>query len=87
MSDNKNEKNFSADELAGILDTVSDKAPKLIRDLIGSLYSKEAGTNMGQAVGAFYKELIASGIPQDAALDMARGISFSMEVFNFNKDQ
>ncbi len=87
MSDNKNEKNFSADELAGILDTVSDKAPKLIRDLIGSLYSKEAGTNMGQAVGAFYKELIASGIPQDAALDMAIGFSFSMKDINFTKEQ
>lgn len=87
MSDNKNEKNFSADELAGILDTMSDKAPKLIRDLIGSLYSKEAGTNMGQAVGAFYKELIASGIPQDAALDMAKGFSFSMKDINFTKEQ
>ena len=87
MSDNKNEKNFSADELAGILDTVSDKAPKLIRDLIGSLYSKEAGTNMGQAVGAFYKELIASGIPQDAALDMDKVFSFSKKDINFSYEQ
>lgn len=88
MSDyNENgKKNFGkdAEELGSILETVGDKIPKLIRDIIGSLYSKDAGTNMGQAVGAYYKELIESGIPQDAALEMAREFSFSMKNINFS---
>ena len=88
MSDyNENgKKNFGkdAEELGSILETVGDKIPKLIRDIIGSLYSKDAGTNMGQAVGAYYKELIESGIPQGAALEMAKEFSFSMKNINFN---
>ena len=73
-----------AGELAQVLDTVGEKVPKLIRDILGSLYNKEAGINMGQAVGAYYKELLDSGIPQDAAIDMAKSLSFSLKDMNFS---
>jgi hypothetical protein len=59
-------------EIGEILDEVSSKLPKLLNSLMGTLYSAEAGKNMGQAVGNLYKELIESGIPQDAALQMAK---------------
>ncbi len=84
--DRKQSHSMDVEELRGILDTVGEKAPKLIRDIIGSLYSKEAGINMGQAVGAYYKELIDSGIPKEAALDMAKEFAFSMKNINFNND-
>ena len=63
---------------------VGDKVPKLIREVMGSLYSKEAGLNMGQAVGAYYKELLAAGLPQEAAVDMAKEFSFSLKNLNFD---
>ena len=85
-----NDKGFTSkdvNELRDVLDTVSERVPKLIKGLISTLYSKEAGASMGQSVGAYYQELVASGIPQDAALDMAKGFSFSMKDINFTKEQ
>ncbi len=66
-------------ELKEILDTVSEKVPRMIRELMGSLYSKEAGTSMGQSIGAFYRELVDSGIPEKDALDMAKSYIFSLK--------
>jgi hypothetical protein len=65
-----------AEELKGVLEAVSEKVPTLIRDLVGAVmdtvYSPEAGKKMGASVGAFYKELVESGIPAEEALKMAR---------------
>ncbi len=58
-------------DIANLVDEMSDKVPKLIRGLMDTMYSAEAGKKMGQSVGNFYKELIESGIPQDAAVKMA----------------
>ncbi|MGI6689667.1 MAG: hypothetical protein ACOX63_02275 [Christensenellales bacterium] len=79
MSDNEHKSSKDVNELRDVLDTVSERAPKLIRDIIGTIYSKEAGTALGQSVGAYYKALVESGIPQDAALDMANGYAFSIK--------
>ncbi|NLN15664.1 MAG: hypothetical protein GX185_08700 [Tissierellia bacterium] len=68
--------------LAEVLDTVSEKVPKLIKEIIGTLYSPEAGKNMGKAVGSLYKELLDSGIPEDVALDMAKSYMISMKDFS-----
>jgi hypothetical protein len=76
----------SPHEVVEILDAVSDKIPKIIKGLMDSLYSKEAGTNIGQSVGAFYKELLAAGIPQETANELVKEFSFSMKNFNFNKE-
>ena len=70
-----------------ILDAVSDKVPRLIKELMGSLYSKDAGTNMGQSVGAFYKELVESGIPAADALGMAKVYLFSLDMKQQIKSQ
>lgn len=59
-------------EIGELLDEISSKLPKLLQTVMSTLYSAEAGKNMGQAVGNLYKELIESGIPQDAALQMAK---------------
>ncbi|MDR7855615.1 hypothetical protein [Tissierella sp.] len=72
-------KDGDAKEIGEILDAVSDKVPKLISGIMGTLYSAEAGKNMGQAVGSLYKELLESGIPQDVALDMAKNYMLSLK--------
>lgn len=59
-------------ELQEVLDVVSTKVPKLITELLRTVYSEEAGAQMGKAVGSFYKELLSSGIPEQEALSMTK---------------
>ncbi|MGI6687298.1 MAG: hypothetical protein ACOX6Y_02865 [Christensenellales bacterium] len=79
MSNENYKSSNDVNELRDVLDTVSERVPKLIKDVVGSIYSREAGASMGQSVGAYYQELIASGIPQEAALEMAKSYSISMK--------
>jgi len=44
----------------------------MIKGIVGSIFSGEAGKNMGAAVANFYKELKASGMPDEAALKMTQ---------------
>ena len=64
-------------EIGEMISGMSDAIPKLIAGAIDAKYSGEAGTKVGQAVGNLYKELIASGVPEDAALGMARDYMFA----------
>lgn len=67
------------EEIGSLLDSVSDKLPKVITGLMDTMYSAEAGKKLGQAVGYFYKELIGSGIPSEEALKMAKDYMFSVK--------
>jgi hypothetical protein len=58
------------EELKLVLSTVSTELPALIRNIIASVFSEEAGRNMGKAAAAFYKELKDGGMPDDKALEM-----------------
>lgn len=67
----KTEKGISeAEEVKEILGVVSTQIPSLIRGIIGSVFSEEAGKNMGRAAASFYKELKESGIPENVAVKM-----------------
>jgi uncharacterized protein YejL (UPF0352 family) len=66
-------------EISELLDTVADKIPRLLNQLKATLYSAEAGAELGKAVGAFYKELVASGIPEQEALAMAKDYVNSLQ--------
>lgn len=71
-------------EIGELLEEVSTKVPKLIHGVIESLYSAEAGKNMGQAVGNLYKELVESGIPPEEALKMAKDYMLSLKDISGN---
>lgn len=58
------------EELKGVFSVLSSQVPALIRGIIASVFSEEAGREMGKAAGAFYKGLIEAGIPHDAAIKM-----------------
>ena len=60
-----------AQEVAEILDAVSGRVPALLRSVLDQVYSPEAGRRMGQAIGAFYRELTESGLPPERALELA----------------
>jgi len=66
------------EKIAKILDAVADKIPALIKALRDTVYSKEAGEHFGEAVGAFYHELVEQGIPEEQALEMAKGYMISL---------
>ena len=59
-----------AEEVKEILAVVSTEIPALIKGIISSIFSEEAGKNMGRAAAAFYKELKEGGMPEDVAVKM-----------------
>lgn len=59
-----------AEEVKAILGVVSKEVPALIKGIVGSVFSEEAGRDMGKAAGAFYKELKESGMPDEIAVKM-----------------
>ncbi len=68
-----------AQEVAQILDVVAEKVPALISELRNTLFSAEAGAEMGKAVGSFYRQLVDSGIPEGEALAMAKSYIGSLQ--------
>ncbi|UCH32603.1 MAG: hypothetical protein JSV05_04290 [Candidatus Bathyarchaeota archaeon] len=59
-----------AEEVKEILSVVSTEVPTLIKNIIATVFSEDAGRNMGKAAAAFYKELKESGMPDEVALRM-----------------
>ncbi len=66
-------------QISELLNMVSEKVPTLLSNIMNTLYSGEAGKNMGRAVGNFYRELIDSGIPEQDAKEMAREYLFTLK--------
>jgi hypothetical protein len=62
----------SPEDIAYILDTVSDKVPSMIKGIIGAFFSPEAAKDMAKSVAEFRKTLIEGGIPEDEAMQMTR---------------
>ncbi len=58
------------EELQAVLGVVSKEIPALIKGIVSSVFSEEAGRDMGKAAGAFYKELKESGMPDEIAVKM-----------------
>lgn len=56
-----------ARKIADILDAASRRVPALLRSVLDQMYSPEAERRRGQAIGDFYRELVAAGIPADRA--------------------
>jgi hypothetical protein len=71
MIKEKKEKTES-EEVKESLNVVSTEIPALIKGIVGSVFSEEAGRNMGKAAAAFYKELKDGGMPEAEALKMTQ---------------
>jgi hypothetical protein len=79
MSDDENERERkhekrheeqSAENIKEILNVVSSEVPSLIKNVLGSVFSEEAGRNMGKAAAAYYKEMKAGGLPEEVAVKL-----------------
>jgi hypothetical protein len=55
-----------------ILGVVSSEIPALIKSILSSVFSEEAGRNMGKAAAAYYKELKDGGLPEPVAVKMTQ---------------
>ncbi len=62
----------SPEDVAFILETVSDKIPNMIKGILEAFFSPEAARSMAGSVAEFRKTLIDGGIPEDEAMDMTR---------------
>jgi len=68
MSERKEKR--EAEEVKEILNAVSTQIPTLIKSLLASVFSEEAGRSMGKAAAAYYKELKDGGMPENVAVKM-----------------
>ena len=59
-----------AEEVKEILSVVSTEVPTMIKSILASVFSEEAGRNMGKAAAAYYKELKNGGLPEDVAVKL-----------------
>jgi hypothetical protein len=64
------EEKEDVEELREVLGVVSKEVPALIKSIIGSVFSEEAGRDMGKAAAAFYKELKDAGMQEETAVKM-----------------
>lgn len=58
------------EDVKEILKVVSEEVPGLIKNLLSTVFSEEAGKNMGKAAVAYYKELKAGGLPEQVAVKL-----------------
>jgi len=68
-----------AEEVGEILKAVSEQIPALMKGLVTSIFSAEAGKNTGAAVADFYKELTSSGMPDEAIMRMTQEYAMTFD--------
>jgi hypothetical protein len=72
--ENKNGKteseNVKPENIKEILGVISSEVPGMIKSILSSVFSEEAGRNMGKAAAAYYKELKDGGLPEPVAVKM-----------------
>jgi hypothetical protein len=58
----------SPEDVRKILNAVSSEVPSMIKNILASVFSEEAGRSMGKAAAAYYKELKQGGLPDQVAV-------------------
>lgn len=83
MDENNESKKHSPEipvkEIGELLDEISTKLPRLLEGVQKSYYSVENGTNAGKSIGAFYKELLVAGMPEDVVLRLTERFMVSVK--------
>jgi len=57
----------SPEEVREVLDIVGARIPTIMKDVQSALYSVESLEKMAEAMGAYYRKLIESGLPEEQA--------------------
>ena len=70
VEEKKKSEKHESEELKDVLSVVSAEVPGMIKSILASVFSEEAGKNMGKAAAAYYKELKNGGLPETVAVKM-----------------
>ncbi|HXX87406.1 MAG TPA: hypothetical protein VEH86_03050 [Candidatus Acidoferrum sp.] len=71
MSDSdRKDKKMNAENFKEFFGVVSSEIPTMIKSILASVFSEEAGKNMGKAAAAYYKELKNGGLPEQVAVKL-----------------
>jgi hypothetical protein len=70
VGDEERKEKRNAAEVKEILGVVSSEVPALIKGVLTSVFSEEAGRSMGKAAAAYYKELKNGGLPEQVAVKL-----------------
>jgi hypothetical protein len=70
VDDERKDKKMDPENIKEILSVVSSEVPTLIKSVLASVFSEEAGRNMGKAAAAYYKQLKEGGLPEQVAVKM-----------------
>ncbi len=65
-------KKMDPENIKELLGVVSTEIPTMIKSIISTVFSEEAGRNMGKAAAAYYKELKAGGLPEEVAIKLTQ---------------
>jgi hypothetical protein len=71
QEERKNRK-MDPENIKELLGVVSTEVPAMIKSIMGTVFSEEAGRNMGKAAAAYYKELKAGGLPDEVAVKLTQ---------------
>jgi hypothetical protein len=66
----RKDKQMEPENIKEILSVVSTEIPTMIKSILSSVFSEDAGRNMGKAAAAYYKELKDGGLPEQVAVKM-----------------
>jgi hypothetical protein len=66
----RKDKTMEPENIKEILSVVSTEIPTMIKSILSSVFSEEAGRNMGKAAAAYYKELKNGGLPEQVAVKL-----------------
>jgi hypothetical protein len=70
VGDEEKKEKRNAAEVKEILGVVSSEVPALIKGVLASVFSEEAGRSMGKAAAAYYQELKSGGLPEQVAVKL-----------------
>jgi hypothetical protein len=68
----RKERKMDPETVKELLGVVSTEIPAMIKSILNTVFSEEAGRNMGKAAAAYYKELKAGGLPEDVAVKLTQ---------------
>jgi len=68
----RKERKMDPENMKELLSVVSTEVPAMIKSIVSTVFSEEAGRNMGKAAAAYYKELKAGGLPEDVAVKLTQ---------------
>jgi hypothetical protein len=71
-SNGKMDKDMDAQTIKEILGVVSTEIPAMIKSILSSIFSEDAGRNMGKAAAAYYSELKNGGLPEAVAVQLTQ---------------